>query len=224
MARRPEMGGCMATRRVVAATHMPAALTHPEVHPPAAGRKALLTPRASRRSSGDAVDMCAHTHTFPTYAGPCKVKSMLPDSMRFRQGVSLVPGDALRCHEPCLVDRGGVDDHPSSKAGATPSSQALSLPTPLPFACHYRGHPRDTPGRSRPRNPERAQLISIRSSSSQTDSAGSIPSSAPDANTVAAEPNSRLPIGARAVSSVHSRPSSAVRTHRREQEAQKKPG
>ena len=71
MACRPEMGGCMATRRVVAATHVPAGLTHPEVYPMATSRKALHTARATRPGSGDGVHMCAKFHALTLFAGPC---------------------------------------------------------------------------------------------------------------------------------------------------------
>ena len=70
MACGPEMGGCMATWRVVAATHVPAGLTHPEVHPMAPGRKALHTARAARPGSGDGVHMCAKFHALTLFDGP----------------------------------------------------------------------------------------------------------------------------------------------------------
>lgn len=77
MARRLEMGGWMATGRLVAATHLPTGLTHPEVRPMAPGRRALLTPRTTRLGSGDGVDMSARGHAFTLFAGPGKIQQRL---------------------------------------------------------------------------------------------------------------------------------------------------
>jgi hypothetical protein len=56
-----------------------------------------------------------------------------------------------------------------------PLPPASDSPGSVPLTCHYGRHPRDTPGRSGPRNSQRTKHIPMRSCSSQADSAGSIP-------------------------------------------------
>jgi hypothetical protein len=60
-------------------------------------------------------------------------------------------------------------------AGRPLPAMRLSHSASVPYACHYSGHPADTPGRSGPREAQRTKQTPIRSSSSQADSAGSIP-------------------------------------------------
>jgi len=62
-----------------------------------------------------------------------------------------------------------------TKAGRLLPARRLSHSGSVPFTCHYGRHPRDTPGRSGPRNSQKTKHIPMRSSSSQADSAGSIP-------------------------------------------------
>jgi hypothetical protein len=62
-----------------------------------------------------------------------------------------------------------------TKTGRLVLARRLSHSGFVPFACHYGRHPRDTPGRLGPRNSHRTKHTPMRSSSSQADSAGSIP-------------------------------------------------
>ena len=54
-------------------------------------------------------------------------------------------------------------------------ARRLSHSGSVPLTWHYGRHPRDTPGRSGPRNPQRTKHTPMSSDSSQADSAGSIP-------------------------------------------------
>ena len=58
---------------------------------------------------------------------------------------------------------------------ATRTGQAILTFDCVPLTCHYGRYPRDTPGRSGPRNSHRAKHTPVSSNSSQADSAGSIP-------------------------------------------------
>ena len=58
-----EVSRAVTTRRVVAATDVPAGLAHSEMHPIAtAGLEALLTPGGTRFTRSDGVEVRAHGH------------------------------------------------------------------------------------------------------------------------------------------------------------------
>ena len=54
---RAKMSGCMTARRLIAATHMSASPTYPQVNPGAAGFYALLAAARTRRNGPDRVKM-----------------------------------------------------------------------------------------------------------------------------------------------------------------------
>src|SRR5664280_2532418 len=58
--------------------------------------------------------------------------------------------------------------------GATHPARRFSHSGFVPLTCHYGRHPRDTPGRSWPRNSQGTKHEPMSSNSSQADSAGSI--------------------------------------------------